>query len=203
MYEKPERQEDLKKLRELLCSQLANHDVLEVACGTGYWTESISQVAKSVLATDVNDVVLEAARGKRYRGNNVRLTKTDAFTLEGVSGRFTAAFAGFWWSHIRLNRIAAFLSVLHAQLQPGAVVVFCDNTYVEGSSTPLARTDADGNTYQMRQLDDGSTHEVLKNFPTESQLRQTVAPFATDIRYVSLTYYWCLHCRFSEALTPP
>ena len=49
-------------------------------------------------------------------------------------------------------------------------MVFFDNCYVEGSSTPLSRTDAAGNTYQSRRLDDGSTHEVLKNFPAKKAL---------------------------------
>jgi hypothetical protein len=37
------------------------------------------------------------------------------------------------------------------------------------SNTPISRRDADGNTYQRRTLDDGSVHEVLKNFPTCEQ----------------------------------
>ena len=35
--------------------------------------------------------------------------------------------------------------------------LFIDNRYVEGSSTPIARRDAEGNTYQRPSLDDGST----------------------------------------------
>lgn len=192
IYEKPERREDLRKLRGLVCSLLTDHDVLEVACGTGYWTEAISHTARSILATDVNDEVLQIARSKRYEHENVRFAEADAFTLDSVAGRLTAAFAGFWWSHILLNRIAGFLSVLHARLQPGALVVFFDNNYVEGSITPICRMDAEGNTYQMRELDEGNTYEVLKNFPTETQLRQAVAAFTTSINYGTLTYYWCL-----------
>jgi len=195
IYEKPERQEYLAALRKLLLTLLADHDVLEIACGTGYWTETIGLTARSIVAVDVNDAVLEIARQKQYGTGNVRFTQADAYRLERVSRRFTAAFAGFWWSHIPLDRVAEFLSVLHARLQPGALVVFCDNNYVEGSSTPIARADAEGNTYQLRQLDDGSTHEVLKNFPTESRLRHAAAHVATDVHYVSLTHYWCLSYR--------
>ena len=59
-----------------------------------------------------------------------------------------------------------------------------------GSSTPISRTDGEGNTWQERKLDDGSTHEVLKNFPTEGQLLDQIAEFGVKGRYVALEYYW-------------
>jgi len=70
--------------------------------------------------------------------------------------------------------------------------VFIDNAYVEGSSTAISRTDEHGDTYQMRRLDDGSQYEVLKNFPTESELRASVAGTATGVRVEFLRYYWIL-----------
>ena len=54
VYAKPERQEELSKLRALLRRLLAGHDVLELACGTGCWTEVISTVVRSVVATDAS-----------------------------------------------------------------------------------------------------------------------------------------------------
>ena len=65
-----------------------------------------------------------------------------------------------------------------------------DNAYVEGSSTPISRQDSDGNTYQMRTLEDGSEHEVLKNYPSEAELRKSLSVHATDINVRFLKYYW-------------
>ena len=70
--------------------------------------------------------------------------------------------------------------------------MFIDNAYVEGSSTPISRADEQGNTYQLRRLDDGSTHEVLKNFPTESELVLAVDGLAAKVRVEFLRYYWVL-----------
>ena len=58
-----------------------------------------------------------------------------------------------------------------------------------GSSTPLARRDADGNTYQLRSLDDGSTTEVLKNFPTDEEIASLLP--GKNLSIDRLTYYWC------------
>src|SRR3954466_9507581 len=84
IYELPERQGDLAALRRVLQELLAGHDVLEVACGTGYWTLPVSQPARSVLATDVGEEVLELARHKPYPPGKVTVMPADAFTLDGV-----------------------------------------------------------------------------------------------------------------------
>jgi demethylmenaquinone methyltransferase/2-methoxy-6-polyprenyl-1,4-benzoquinol methylase len=192
IYAKPERQDDLAALRSLARGMFAGHDVLEVACGPGYWTQVISESAKSILATDTNQEVLEIARQKKYPGANVVFQQADAFTLDGVTGHFTAGFAGFWWSHISKTRIRPFLERFHQKLCRGALVVFMDNNYVEGSSTPVTRRDSDGNTYQKRKLENGVGFDVLKNFPTEAALREAVSSHTGNAVVTQFTYYWCL-----------
>ena len=92
-----------------------------------------------------------------------------------------------------------FLRGFHQALAPGASVVFMDNVYVEGSSTPISRTDGDGNTYQVRRLNDGSTHEVLKNFPSAQELHAAVNGLGEQVQVEFLQYYWIL--RYKRAAT--
>ena len=190
IYQRPERQVDLRILEGRLGQAFPGEQVLEIACGTGYWTQFIAKEAKAIRATDFNAEVIQLAEQKSYASCDVTFQQADAYTLANVEGSYTAGFAGFWWSHLPITRIADFLHVFHARLQSGARVILVDNLYVEGSSTPLSHTDQDGNTYQMRQLQDGSRHEVLKNFPSEVDLRQHLAPFASQITYTALMYYW-------------
>jgi len=84
------------------------------------------------------------------------------------------------------------LSGLHAALQPGAKIVFFDNRFVLGSSTPISERDVEGNTYQFRQLEDGSTHRVLKNFPSRDELLASVMPHAEACEYREWDYFWAL-----------
>jgi demethylmenaquinone methyltransferase/2-methoxy-6-polyprenyl-1,4-benzoquinol methylase len=93
---------------------------------------------------------------------------------------------------VPLSRLAPWLDVLHARLAPGARVVFLDNSYVQTSSTPIARSDAEGNTYQQRTLDDGSSHEVLKNFPSSDEAVSHLGPRARRPQWIAHTHYWIL-----------
>ncbi len=196
IYQKPERQSDLRAMETWLSLQIGSGSVLEVACGTGYWTQFYALHCQRVLAIDAAIETLTIAKA-RIPLPQVQFRVGDAYQLPSTPDPFDAAFAGFWWSHVPLNRQNAFLQGLHQQLKPGAQVVLIDNRYVEGSSTPISERDADGNTYQPRTLKDGSTHRVLKNFPNEAQLRAIAAPYATHIEVREWQYFWALSYRLA------
>jgi demethylmenaquinone methyltransferase/2-methoxy-6-polyprenyl-1,4-benzoquinol methylase len=195
IYHKPERQDDLQRLRDFVAATFAGAHVFEVACGTGYWTDVLARTAGSVVATDINEEVLAVARSKSIEAGKVEFRREDAYALPVLPRRFDGGLACFWWSHVPRARVQSFLAGFHRVLAPNARVVFMDNVYVEGSSTPISRTDERGDTYQMRLLDDGSKHEVLKNFPSESALRAAVEGLATDVQVKFLEYYWILSYR--------
>ncbi len=192
VYEKPERQHELEWLRRRIPELLRGRRVLEIACGTGYWTQFIAREAAMVHACDINDAVLEIARDKPIPRGRVHFFKADAVSLEGVPAGCDAAFAGFWWSHVRKSDLAKFVRNLAGRLEPRSLVLILDNHYVEGSSTGISRRDAEGNTYQLRRLASGEEHEVLKNFPAPEELADAVRPVAHEAHFESLTYYWLL-----------
>jgi SAM-dependent methyltransferase len=197
VYARQERQDDLEELHEKLLEVLEGHKVLEIACGTGYWTETIAETAASVHATDINHEMLTLAGNRGL--DTVQFSLADAFdlpdTISADAGPFTACFAGFWWSHVKREDQERFLAHLRARLGKDVLLVLIDNTYVEGSSGTIARTDAQGNTYQIRTAADGQRYEVLKNFPSDSTLRKKIGSSVREIRILRLEYYWLLSCR--------
>ncbi len=192
IYAKPERQADLSALRSRVGGMFAGRKVLELACGTGWWTPVIAQSAASVTALDLNDEVLEIARAKDLPAGKVEFVKGSAFELPDFGRRHDALFAGFWWSHVRLEELDAFLASAVAAVAPGSLVAFLDNRYVEGSSTPVSRRDAGGNDFQSRKLSDGSSHEVLKNFPEPGELIQRASRHGWGAHVELLEHYWLL-----------
>jgi SAM-dependent methyltransferase len=193
VYAKPERQADLRAMEARLPAFFTGRRVLEVATGTGWWTPHAARDAADWLATDVNPETLAVAQAKALPAC-VRFATADAYDLAATlhGQRFDAAFAGCWWSHVPLARLGPWLAQLHARLEPGARVVMLDNSFVQTSSTPITHRDADGNTYQTRTLDDGSVHEVLKNFPTRDEAVAALGARARAAEWIAYEHYWVL-----------
>jgi demethylmenaquinone methyltransferase/2-methoxy-6-polyprenyl-1,4-benzoquinol methylase len=162
---------------------VAGRDLIEVACGTGNWTQVLSRRAAHVTATDASLTSIKLARAKPYPQDNVDFEIADAYCLD-LSGRmFDAAFASDFWSHIPRNLIPVFLQSLRARLIPGSGVAIVDMLPIE-NLTPLgSRFDADGNMIHRRKLPGGGEYEVVKNFPSEDELRGAIAPVGDDVDY--------------------
>lgn len=192
IYRKPERQADLESIKKLVKDFFQNKSVLEIACGTGYWTEIISNSANSIVAIDSSKEVLDIARLKSYQKSNVKFVVDDALSLSKINSSFNSAFCGFWFSHIQKKYLESFITKLHTKLKPGLVVVMIDNNYVEGSSTPFIRTDGEGNSYQLRALEDGSEYEVLKNFYSEVDLKNIFRKYSVNFEIFNFKYYWMI-----------
>ncbi|HAM51643.1 MAG TPA: hypothetical protein DCP92_13525 [Nitrospiraceae bacterium] len=81
-----------KSLRRSLLKRLSEeHDlgeVIELGCGTGYFTKAIAKNAHHVLATDLSDEMLEAAKVPLEEFQNVTLQKVDCESTSYPSGNF-------------------------------------------------------------------------------------------------------------------
>jgi SAM-dependent methyltransferase len=190
VYAKPERQPDLARLKRLVPELVTGRQVLEVAAGTGYWTQYLATTAKSIMATDLNAETLAIAAQRDYGPAETSLRVADAYRLDAVPGEFDTVFCGFWWSHVPRADIKRFLAGVRDRAGPGARLILLDNRYVEGSNHPVARTGPDGDTYQQRGLADGREYEVLKNFPSRSQLAADLDGVATGLDWTEFDYFW-------------
>ena len=202
VYLKPERQEDIKKIHAYLREAFSGLNVFEVACGTGYWTQTIAESALSISASDYNNEVLNIARSRDYKISDITFIEDDAYKLSKISGTYNSGFAGFFWSHIPLSRLNEFLICFHSKLESGSKIVFIDNAFVESSNTPISRTDEEGNTYQARKLENGKEFEVLKNFPTEDSLREILERYSKNIKIQFLQYYWIAEYELNVEINP-
>jgi SAM-dependent methyltransferase len=189
IYAKPERQADLARLKAWLAEEARDRAILEIACGTGYWTAIAAATAHRIVAIDRSAASLELARSKAL-GSRVDFAVADAYDLPDFAHAFDCGMAHFFYSHVPNARIAAFLADFASRLRPGAKLLLIDNAFVVGSSTPIARRDDEGNTYQMRTLSTGERHEVLKNFPSTPEIEAALRIVASQVDVLQLTYYW-------------
>lgn len=191
MHAVPQRQREFEVLQNCVAEFAQDRDVLEIACGVGYWTELLASRANRVYAFDISELAIAFAR-QRVLAPHVELAVGDALALTLSDGRFNGAFAGFWLSHIRRGQLRCFFMQLAFLLPDGARAMFIDNEYSTRATRPYASVDADGDTYERRRLQDGSTFLVLKNYFNDDELLAAVAGAATDISIERSTYYWSL-----------
>lgn len=195
VYTRPERQGDLSVLRDRLTDWFAGKHVLELAAGTGWWTNVLADTAASVTATDVNQATLDVAQARRTWPSSVRFVVADALAVDAIPGDFDAAYAGFFWSHVPLPALGGFLASLGRRLRPGSLVAFMDNRLIPGRVHPVARRDEQGNTYQRRQMKDGTSWDVLKNFPEPDELRTRLSQFGPQAEVEELDNFWLARAR--------
>jgi SAM-dependent methyltransferase len=190
-YEVPDRLDELAQLNAWLIERTKGRTILEVAAGTGYWTEVAAPVAQAITATDYNPETLAIA-AKRRLGPHVHLLTADAYSLPHFPAAFDAGMAHLWWSHVERQRLKPFLSHFASRLSPGAILLMIDQLYVEGFSPPIAREDSWGNQYTIRKLKDGSTYEIIKNFPGPGELEESLKELCEDISVIRLRHFWAL-----------
>jgi 2-polyprenyl-3-methyl-5-hydroxy-6-metoxy-1,4-benzoquinol methylase len=155
------------RIARLVAQMAPTGRVLEIACGTGMWTQALAESADTVTAVDVSPEVIEIARG-RVRSPNVEFEVADVFSWD-PGNRFDVIFFSAWLSHVPTNRIEAFWQSLRSLLAEHGRVLFIDEhvdeqgkeAYLEGREEVIQRT-----------LSDGSTFSIIKNFVDPQQLEQ-------------------------------
>ena len=190
IYSKPERQADLVELENWLLDEVRDQRVLELACGTGYWTRRMVKSARSLHATDGSQKLADMAKDLCTTGE-VSAGVCDAYNIP-VNPQINCIVAGFFYSHVPIRRQQPFLQNIRRSTVDNARLILFDNLYVEGSSTVISRTDTDGNSFQTRHLKSGEQEEVIKNFPTRDQLIRSLESVCNDIKVVNLQYFWMI-----------
>ena len=139
--------------------------VLEIACGTGLWTEALAGLADTVTAIDAAPEAIDIAR-ERVRSANVSFEVADVFSWD-PGARFDLIFFSAWLSHVPVSRFEQFWQSLRDLLAENGRVLFIDEhvderekeVYVGGREEIIER-----------QLRDGSTFRVIKNFVDPERL---------------------------------
>ena len=136
-------------------------DVLELACGTGVWTEQLVARAATVTAVDAAPEMIELARVRAPRATFVL---ADLFDWR-PSRRYDAVFFSAWLSHVPAERFTAFWGLVGRCLRDGGRAVFLDEHVSETSKERWVAPEM-----AERSLSDGSTHRIVKTFFEPAEL---------------------------------
>ncbi len=132
--------------------------VLELACGTGLWTQHLVGYADQVTAVDASPEVIELNR-ERLGGAPVDYVVADAFEWQPPAASYDVVVFTYWLSHVPDDRLDAFWSSVRTALRPDGRVFLVDSTpYPPDSVHPT------GGRPQRRELNDGRTFNISKRY---------------------------------------
>lgn len=157
-------------------------DVLELAPGTGIWTEKLLRTAATITAVDASTEMIEINRAK-VASARVSYLEADLFTWRPAR-TYDAVFFGFWISHVPLERLDTFLASVASMLRPDGKVFFVDGRREPTSTAENHQLPAAESQTMVRKLNDGRAFEIVKNFydPTDLAARCARAGLNVDVR---------------------
>ncbi|MCP3383577.1 MULTISPECIES: class I SAM-dependent methyltransferase [unclassified Bradyrhizobium] len=195
IYKLRRRQSDLAWLRRWVTRHVNGKTVLEIAAGTGYWTQVCSRSARLVVATDYNANTLAVAAGRRL-GSEVSFVTADAFRLPAFETQFEVGIAVLWWSHLKKQEQGRFIAQFLSRLAPGAKLLLVDEAYrKDAAKNPMSRHDRSGDRYEIRVGKDDVLYEIVKNYPDDDGLRHSLSEHCDRVRITRLRHFWAVSAR--------
>jgi demethylmenaquinone methyltransferase/2-methoxy-6-polyprenyl-1,4-benzoquinol methylase len=153
--------EEVETVRRALEAWRPQGEVLELACGTGLWTERLLAHADRVTAVDASPACLARNRARVGEEKVVHVC-ADLFGWEPPR-RFDAVFFGFWLSHVPGSRFEEFWDRVGRSVKGSGSVFFVDSRYDATSSARDHELDPRSET-MLRRLNDGREFRVVKIF---------------------------------------
>jgi len=186
----PQKRKELADEAARLARLVEGKSVLDLVCGTGYWTKVMAETAGIVVASDISEEMIVEARKKEY-SQPVHFVRADLYRLPFAGGRFDIVTLGFWFSHEPVQNHGPFLDMLKSLAGDDGLVWMIDNNPpAEGPKYRSVGKDEFGNNYRQRFLDSGEEFAILKNYFTVSQLENILSPHFTIESLIYNECYW-------------
>ncbi len=164
---------EVEQVRSALDAFAPSGRVLELACGTGLWTEHLLRRADRVTALDASPEALAINRA-RVGDTGVRYVEADVLNWR-PDGQYDAVFFSFWLSHVPPARFDGFWGLVRDCLAPGGRVFLVDSLH-EPTSTATDHMLMEAKaTTTVRRLNDGREFRIVKLFYQRQELARKLA----------------------------
>lgn len=164
-------------------------NVLELACGTGIWTQELMQISRSITALDASPEMIEINRAKTG-DMGIEYQCVDLFEWEPVK-QYDLVFFAFWLSHVLPSHLSTFLNKIASATKPGGRVFMIDEPK---SDRNISGANVEG-VYQQRMLRDGRSFRIVKVYyaPQEIELELLKQGFKKDSSIIGKSFFYlCL-----------
>jgi len=208
--------DEVEVVMQLLHSLPRVERVLELACGTGIWTQELAKLGEQVVAIDASAEVIAINRGKlldptprpppriqgggerrsldpgnmEYQQGSVEYVQADLFAWE-PDGQYDLVFFSFWLSHVPPENLDAFLDNVRRATKPGGRLFAIDSMPDSTSSAINHEAYQPESIYHTRKLNDGQEFTIVKIFYQPEALQRKLAEHGFDATVrTSGRYFW-------------
>jgi SAM-dependent methyltransferase len=166
------------RLTEVLAEFNPMGDVLEIACGTGLWTERLAKTASRITAIDSSSASIALNR-ERVGSKRVDYVAADIFKWT-PEHPYDAVFFGFWLTHVPPGRFEPFFDLVRRCLKPPGRLLFFDEVRLPMMDAWERKLDESTGATQ-RQLDDGRSFHMVKVFYEPNALEARLRGLGWDV----------------------
>lgn len=148
--------------------------ILELASGTGVWTQELLELGDTVTAVDASPEMI-AINKQRVADPRVAYEQADLFDWEPQDG-YDLVFFAFWLSHVPEDRLQPFLRMVRRAVRPGGHLFIVDQCDDLPDHPPPERE----GQLEMRRLSDGRVFSVVKVYYHPALLARAVQGLGFD-----------------------
>lgn len=149
-------------------------NVLELACGTGIWTQALLKRSEYITAIDAAAEVIEINRYKLKHNPGISYLQDDLFAWEPAQA-YDLVFFSFWLSHVPADKLDPFLDKVRRATRPGGRLFIIDSRLSPSASAHDHALQQAHETTHRRRLNDGREFDIVKVYYTPDDLRATLA----------------------------
>lgn len=146
---------------------------LELACGTGIWTQTLLGFCGRIHVVDAAPEMLAITRA-RLRSARVSHELRDLFRWQATR-QYDLVFCGFWLSHVPPERMAPFLRQVARALRPGGRLFLVDSRRDTQTDGNMPRDYYRDDIRHERELNDGRRFQIVKVFHEPETLGASLA----------------------------
>lgn len=136
--------------------------ILELASGTGIWTQELLSIGNQITAIDASQEVIEINRHK-LNAPNIEYRQINLFTWK-PDAEYDLVFFSFWLSHIPPESIDIFLEKVYKSARVGGQVFIIDSRFEPTSTAKNHTLKHNGDIYMSRKLNNGQEYQIVKVF---------------------------------------
>jgi ubiquinone/menaquinone biosynthesis C-methylase UbiE len=160
--------------------------ILELAGGTGIWTQLLAKIGQSITVVDASPEMLAINRDK-VQDSRVEYVQADLFTWK-PERHYDVVFFAFWLSHIPPERLDGFLDTVRDAVRPGGQIIIIDQT--EPTAEEIAVTEG---IQQARTLADGRQFTIVKVYYNPAMIQEKLAARGfQNVTYKAEEYFFYL-----------